>query len=368
MGKRELLIIGAFVLAGVVAYQVANPEPMNRRQGFSFSSFVSSLRREVRGNPVTASTTTSGTIQLTSEVKELRLASLSRVSVTGAARSDISYEMAVESNGPDEATARQNASAATLIQDVAGSVLSLRPTAARNVRQVVRLTLTVPASLALRVATQGSSRVEASELAAVHLDNVVGDVRINRIKGQVTGNHRNGEFLIFDAGAVTLTLVSSKLTVETIGGGVTLNARNGPARISEVNGPLALDLSNAEAWVVRPRGTVRVNGSGGRVSIDDPAKPVNIDVRRTNVTVTLAQAVPVTAITADAPLRLALTGPPPIALDAVALDGGSIDATDFSLVTDTSHEQARVKHTFGAGAAAVALRNQHGEIVISRTK
>ena len=368
MGKRELLIVGAFVLAGLVAYQVANPAPLNRRQGFSFSSFVTSLRREVRGNPASASATKSGTITVGEGVSELRLANLSRVAVSGGPGPDITYEMAVESNGPDENAARQNASSAALIQDLAGSVLSLRPTAARNVRQVVRLTLTVPASLAVRIATQGNSRLEASDVSAVHLDNVVGDVRINRVKGQVTGSHRNGDILIFGAGGVNLTLVSSKLTVETIDGGVTLNARNGPARISEVKGPLVLDLSNAEAWVVRPRGTVRVNGSGGRVSIDDPAKPVNVDVRRTNLTLTLAQPVPVTAITTDAPLHLALTGPPSIALDAVALDGGSIDARDFSLTTDTSDDQTRVKHAFGAGTAAVALRNQHGEIVISRTK
>jgi len=368
MGKRELLIILGFVAAGVVVYQIAAPPNTSTGRGFSLTNFVASMRRDIRGNRANASVTTTGTIALEGSVAEVRLSNVTRVKVTGESRSDIGYELTVESNGPDEGAARENATKATLVQDVVGPVLTLRPssTSARNLRQVTGVVLTVPARLAIRV-SQGGTHLEVANVAAVQLDGVVGDVRLTRVNGSVSGTHRNGELGVTDAGAVNLTLVSTKASFESIRGATTINARNGGCRVIDARGLVEIDVVNEEVTLVRPTGPVRVGGNGGKLSIEDPQDAVQIDVRRMSVDATIARAVPLTVIATDEPLRLSLTGTPAIALEAVAVDG-KIDASDFSLTPETTNEDSRLRHTFGAGTAPVALRNQRGEIVIRQTK
>ena len=45
MGKRELLIIAAFVVIGTVVYQLTAPDPKPGEKAFSFSGLMSALRR-----------------------------------------------------------------------------------------------------------------------------------------------------------------------------------------------------------------------------------------------------------------------------------------------------------------------------------
>ena len=57
MGKRELVIAVAFIIAGAIAYQFTAPPPKTNEQGFSFSRFLSNARKGIRGNQAQASLT-----------------------------------------------------------------------------------------------------------------------------------------------------------------------------------------------------------------------------------------------------------------------------------------------------------------------
>src|SRR5262245_23211458 len=108
MGKRELLIIIAFVAIGALAYQVTAPAPKEGEGRFSFAKIFSNIRNEMRSNAASATITRNGVVALRPGVTELRLASSRAlpITITGEARTDIGYELIVQSNGPDEATAR----------------------------------------------------------------------------------------------------------------------------------------------------------------------------------------------------------------------------------------------------------------------
>ena len=120
MGKRELFIILGFVVVGVLAYQLTAPASTSS-EGFSFSKIWEAMRREVHGNPARATTTIAGSLPATPGLTEVRFESISRLQVLGETRGDISYELKVESNGPDEATAQSYAKRARLKTDDMGA-------------------------------------------------------------------------------------------------------------------------------------------------------------------------------------------------------------------------------------------------------
>src|SRR5688572_30451741 len=109
MGKRELFIALAFTVVAVVAYQMTAPDPSPGERRFSFSRIWNEARREIRGNSAQATVTSTGQLAASSELVDLRFESVRvgemRLKLIGEARADIRYELAVQSNGPDEATA-----------------------------------------------------------------------------------------------------------------------------------------------------------------------------------------------------------------------------------------------------------------------
>ena len=365
MGKRELFIILGFVVVGVVAYQLT--APASTSEGFSFSRMWEAMRREVHGNPSRAETTLTGTVAVTESLSEVRFDNISRLHVLGETRKDVSYELKVESNGPDEATALSYAKAAQLLTDDMGSAVSFRVRLPQEGRQTTELTVKVPLGLNVRV--QGGSRLDVSNVASVRLDGVSSTVKIHSIAGPVTGTHRGGELEVIGVGSVRLTLQGSHATFHEITQPIALDLRAGTeCEIHQPKGAVEIEESNSEVKIVQPEGTVRVGGERGQIFVEAPGNETRVDVRRAEVEVLLRKAVPVTLVTTDEELRLLLDGPPAIKLDAVA-PNGQISTPELDVKVETSDREARLTHTFGDHATArVSLRNLRGEIVIRMTK
>src|SRR5690606_26198484 len=104
MGKRELLLILAFVVIGTVVYQLtASPKP-GRSLGDSIGEIVDEIRRDVRGRPASAEITRNATHPVPPEAAELRITMQNTpVTIVGEDRADIATELWVRSNGVDEA-------------------------------------------------------------------------------------------------------------------------------------------------------------------------------------------------------------------------------------------------------------------------
>jgi len=367
MGKRELLLIAGFIVLGALAYQFTAPAARPGESRFSLSNIFNNVRREMRGNPASVTITRSDALPVTDAISEVRISGVNgKLEVRGEARTDIAYELQIESNGPDDATARSLAERVTLRRDDLGSSLALRLIFPREARQRAGMVIRVPARLAVRL-DGGSATV--SQVGAVHLEGVVGDATVSDIERGVTGTHRNGELKLTNAASASLTLVSSNATISGVRGTITLNARNGECTIEDPKGAIEIDENNQEVTIRRPAASVRVTGSSGRITIERPRAEVRVDARRAEVEVTLDAAVPVTALTTDDTLRLLLDGPPSVVVDAVATEGGTVQARDFELDATVSESEQHLAHAFGApGGARVSLRNQHGEIVIRKAK
>lgn len=366
MGKRELLIVLAFIVLGAAAYQLTAPPATNQPRRFSLSNMIAGMRREIRGNPSSATATQTGSAPAKG-LTEVRVANAASITVTGEAREDIAWELVVESSGPDDATAQSFAQRTILKQDDLGSVLGLRVTYPQEARQTAKLTLKVPSTLAVRIdGPRFNSEIRASHLAAIQLD-AIGDVTIENVSGAVTGTHRTGDLKIVNAQSVGLTLVSSNSDLRGVRGTMTINARNGSTTIADVSGNVELDENNNDVKLTSVMGTTRIVGTGGTITIENPRGEVKVDVRRSEVELAIDKPVAVTALTTDEPLRVRVDDESGVTIDAVTSDGGTIQAKDFDLTADQRDQESRLTHVFG-GATRLSLRNQRGEIVLRRRK
>ena len=370
MGKRELLIIVAFVVVGAVAYQFTAPPPAPGQTGFSLSGLMREFRREMRGDPGSATRTHTASLPAPASLAEVRVSGVTgRVEVQAEERADISYELRVTSNGPDDAAAAALADRTVLQLDDLGATLALSVSYPREARQRTALTLRLPKRLAARLEGGGGSEgIAVTGLRAVYLENVTGDVRV-RDTGAVTGSHRNGRLEVSDVASASLTLVSSRADLKGVRGSVTLNARGGECQVTGAGGPVEVEQSNSDLQITQAASTVRVSGSNGSVVVDSPGGEVTIDVRRAEVEVIVAAAVRITARTTDEPLRLTLGDTAALELDAIATEDGKVSFDGVPVSAEGDTRTSRLARTIGAaGGARVALRNQRGEIVIRKAK
>jgi len=368
MGRRELLIALAFVVVGIVAYQFGAP-PAKAGQGFSLSRFFTAARQKLQADRTQASYTQRGTLPVGPDLAEVRVAHITQgVTITGEARSDIAYELKVDSTGPDGPTALSLAKRTTLTSDDLGSALALGADYPSEGSQVAALTLRVPMRLSARLDNADSVRV--THLAGVRLDGLSGEAVLQGLSGAVTGQFRTGSLAVTGASSIDMTLAGANATFDGVTHDATLTVRSGRCTLSRIRGDIEVDATNTEVVVTEPKGSVHVAASGGHVSVTLPEHAIDLEGRRTGLDVTVAAAVPMTLITSDEPVGLRFqAAPPAITVDAASSDGGSIRADDPRLAITSDNRTARLMHDFGGPSAPrVVIRNQRGEIVIGIAK
>lgn len=369
MGKRELVIALAFVLVGIIAYQFEAP-PTASGRGFSFSQFLQSAHRQLQGDRAEASFTARGTIPVRADWTEVRVSHISHsITITGEPRTDIGYELAVNSTGPDEPTALASAKRTVLTQDDLGSALALGADYPPEGSQVAELTLHVPNRLAVRIDNASGAHVRIEGVAGVRFEGVSGDAVLKHVSGAVTGGLRSGSFSVIDAASLDLSLQAVTATIDGISQTATLTVRSGRCTLSHVAGTVGIDATNTEVVVTEPAGTVHIGATGGHVSVSRPGRATDIEGHRTGIEVTVAAAVPMTLLTSDDELRLSFPLPPPAVRVEATAAGGSIHADDVDLTVTSDDHTEHLAHDFGGPSAPrIVMRNQRGEIVISRAK
>jgi hypothetical protein len=367
MGKRELVLIIAFVAVGALVYQLTAPAPKAGERSFSLARIFSNIHREMRSNAASATLTKNGTVALRAGVTELRLTAGRSIplTVTGERRTDIAYELSVTSSGPDEATAKQYAEKVTIDDNDLGTAQALSLSLPREASQTGKLTLRVPSQLLVRL--ENSGRVIVSDVHAVDLRNLTGEATLSNIVSTVTGAHRGGDLTITSTGGVNLSLSGSRAKLSDIRGPMTINARAGSCVVSNSHGTLDAIMAQVDLTVTEHDGLLKVTGDNGTLRVARPTSEISIDVRHMPVEVTLGTAVAATIITTDESLRLTLAGSPGLNIDALVSEGGVVRATDLTGDAVKTPEP-RLVTAAGGGGPRVVLRNARGDIVIAVRK
>jgi len=366
MGKRELLLIVAFVVLGAAVYQLTAPPGQEGRSRFNLGQVIDSVKREVQGNQARAERKTETTAPLDADVDELRLANAPTVTLVGEDRLDIGVELTVVSTGFDEAEAGQLAEATVPRIDVSGRVATLSIDYPEGGRQTATLVVRLPSRLRARVrGARGESRVAG--VASVELESTRGDLTIEHVRGAIEGDHVGGSLDISESGSVSLSARSCDLVLGGIAGDTKLDLVGGTARAERLGGRLEITGRSVEVEANQVGDTARFDLRGGEVTLGGVSHEVRFDGRGTDLTLALAAPAPVTAITSDATIRF--TAPPRggFELDATATDGDlRVSGLDVPVTRDG--DDRRATGTVAGGGPTVALRVTSGTVEIRATQ
>jgi hypothetical protein len=366
MGKREVLIVAGFVVVGALVYQFTAPPSTEGSSSFSFANIFREVGREMRGNPGRATVTHSASLPVTPGLREVRILGVGRggVTVVGERRTDITYALTVASNGPDDEQAKVYADRTVFVPDQVADTIVLRVAYPTEATQTATATLRVPSNLVVRV--ENATGVTMSDLAGAQVEATRGAVNISDVSGMVEGTHLDGSVTVTGAGSVKMRLTRLRSRFEDVSGGLTLDIRDGECTIATSHGAADIESLRGEVNLIRHQGPITVRGNAGRVTLENPGAESRIDMRRTEVEVTMDASVPVTILTTDQTARVIVKETARFVLDAMTT-GGRIQATDMNLTPETIGDDVKLLHTFGTGSGArVTVRNTRGDIVVRR--
>jgi len=365
MGKRELLLIVAFVVCGAIVYQFTAPPPAAGERSFAPGQLFEHIRRAMRGNRASAEVTTRSTHPVDAELSELRFADMKSANITihGETRSDIDVELVVHSNGFDDDEAHRLAKESALKVDRAGARMVFTVQYPDAGTQRSNLTVKVPQRLAIQL-QGGGSELSIDHVTTVEVNGARGKLDVSDITGLVSGGHRGGEIHIVNAGAVKLSVSGTDADVERIRGEVSLTMRGGELKCGELAGPLDLDTNGTDISVDRldkTSGIVRINAVGGSLVVKGLRTEGRFDVRGTNVEVAIDRAAPL-AIYSEGGDDVEVTPPTGgYQLDAVASDGAITLPPDTLQITSTGPEH-RATGPIHGGGPTITIRSRRGNI------
>jgi hypothetical protein len=376
MGKRELVLIAAFVVLGAVVYQLTAPPPPPGSESISFGSIFRNMRRNMQGPREAASADSNATTPVPATVKELRLnltSWVSDVTVIGEARDDIAVTFHATARGFDQAEAKAAvASVKPQLEPAADAiVVSLngmpwRRSGRAATQVTAALTLKVPSRLTIRVEPH-VGHLAIGGLAGAMIIGSRGETKISKIDGPVQLVHSGGELDIDGAAKLKLNARGSRGKVRRISGGLTLDCIGGELDFSDITGPMEVESRNTDLRfddLMSLKGPLRINATNGSVRVNGLKVETRIDGRNTEVNVTMDAPAPVTIYNASDDV---IVTPPPggYTLDAVATDG-QITIDDGDLKPAASDSDQRASGAVRGGGPALTLRNSHGAIRLNK--
>ena len=367
MGKRELLLIAAFVIVGAIVYQTTAPAPAPGERSFAPGQILDHIRRAVRGNQASAEVVTRSTHQVDPEVSELRFEDLRSATliVTGEDRTNIEAELLVHSNGFDDDEAQRLAKGTELRVDHAGSRLTFSVKYPDPGVQRATMTLKVPARLALKL--QGGGReLNIARVAAVELNGSRGTVVVREVSGLVSGGQRGGELHVSNAGSIKLSTNGTETRLEQIRGAVSMTMHGGELRCKDLAGPVDLDTQGVDIALEKlekATGIVRINAVGESLKVSGLRTEGRFDLRSVDVEVAIDRAAPL-AIYSQGGESIEVTAPSGgYQLDAVTKNG-EITVPEGTVEVTTSGDERRAEGPIRGGGPTMTLRSEHGDITV----
>jgi len=364
MGKREILLIAAFLVVGVVAWRLTAPPPAPGQEGFSLARAWRSVRTAVQSDAARATATRGERVRVEATVNRVVVAEFrGELSVVGADGAELAAELTATLSGPDDAEAQRLAQEVRLQLEPDGGDLRVR-VILPDVRRPpdLSLRLRVPRRLLVRLSVQ-ARRLEVREVAGLELDVRRGSVTVTGVAGALLGEQRDGELEVSEVGSARLVLRRVDARLARIDGTAIIEATDGDLTVRET-GRLELQARRVDVEVERVRGEAQVAGTDGQVDMREAGGRLRFEGRRCPL-----QLNPVPEAGADVSsegARVELRLPPSGAtLDLVA-SGGEIRVPEGTLRVDRREEVSRATGAVGTGGPSVRVRTTSGDIIVRR--
>ena len=370
MGKRELLLIVAFAIAGAVVYQATAPPAAQNERSLSISGIIDKVRREMRGNRASAEETRESTVPVGRGLTEIRLAgTYGELTITAEDRTDIESKLHVRSNGYDDAEAKSLLAQTQLMVDHAGPVLRLEPKYPRPGSQTTRLSLKVPRRLAVNL-EGGARRVAITGVASFTAEGGRGEMAIKKVPGLASVTHRGGNVVIEDVGSLKLNARHCESRVARVAGSATFSVEGGELEADALRGAIEVDARHADVALRKlqdAKGALRVTALSGSLRVEGLSTEAKLDGRHTEIDVEMARAAPV-AVYLEGDEIITLTAPPGgFTLDAVVTQGHLTVPEEYDSIAvqpGKNGEEQQAQGAVAGGGPTITLRAKHGRIAV----
>jgi hypothetical protein len=366
MGKRELLLVGGFVILGALVYQLTMPASADT--GGGFAAWWARVRSHIQEARVERSYERKTDVPVPAGVKTVAVdVARGTVTIVGEARETVSVDARGMALGADEKMAAEMERQIRLTAEPDGPVIRVavvvpdRDELARLPRPTLNLTIRVPSSLTVEV-RQGGGELTVSDVAAVHLPRAEGRVRIAGIAGAVTGDLRRGALDVERVGAVALKVERCEARFEAIAGAFEIEAKRCEVRARKVGGASTLKFEDVEGELEEPAGPVKLKGRGGEFHIRAARGAIEAESDRTTLFLVPAVPVPITATVERDSLEVTLPRGG-VVVDAMATHG-EIRSPDGLLTFERGTDVVKATATVQGGGPRVQLRTTRGDIVV----
>lgn len=364
MGKRELLLVLAFLVLGAVGYRIAAPPPPGEEGGLSWSGIVERIRGGIDAPGIWVDRRLSASTPVGGDITEVAVDGfVGRIDVIATDEPEAHAELAASIRGIDDASAAAGAERLDLHWRTAGESLAIEirlPPGRRRFRG--ELVLRIPARLRVRLDAEGPVTVRG--VAAVNLS-VQGDTEVQTIAGAVTGEHQRGDLRLTDVGGVRLETRRSDVRAEDVRGPLELDGSRGRVRVRNVQGPVTLSTSRADVDVENASGPIAVVHSDGRLVLQAVHSAVTVEAQRSDVSLRLDEPVRVDLTARERGTEVFLPAEGGVTLEAIVREGElRVDGLALA-VTGDAHEW-RLVGPIDDGGPRIALTVDAGDLVVRR--
>jgi hypothetical protein len=365
MGKRELLLIGLFVIVGVVAWRLTAPAS-TPGEGFSITRAWEQLRASMRGEHASSDTRRTASLEAPAGTRTVAVEGFTgTLWVTGEDRKDISAELSGSIPGANQAEAESRAKEVTLALERGDERVAVKVhLPATQHRPRVELRLKVPATLGL-VVRDTRGRVEIRGVTSADVESRLGDLTIADVSGLVKGEHRGSNVELSRVGSVEFESRMGDVRVDRVASGLSLTSEGGNTELRDVAGKVQLKTRRADLDLDRLGAEVTIDAADGHVELRHPRAAVTFEGERARFSATLDNPVALTITSEDAAVELEIPASVHVSLDLGAEDGRVNVPEGLPAVATTDRHESLTANG-GPKAPVVKVRTVRENVTIRR--
>ena len=364
MGKRELLLISAFLVVGLLAWRLTAPPAEPGAKGFSLQRMVESIRSELQSHDTRAEVAAHTTAAVSDTVGTIEVDEFSGpVVIEGVEGATLEASLRGTVFGADEAQASAFAAATTVRVEAGADTLRLtfdRPEMKRSPR--LELTVRVPRRVSVKATSRGG-RLEARNLGGLEFESRRSTVLVAAVSGLVKGSQRDNDLEIADVGQLELSTRRVDVRIERVAGNVKGEADDGQWLVRDVGGAVTLESEGADLSLERLGGGLDFNTSDGHLTVRDEVGNVRGESRRCRLTFRIAGPGTLDVTSEDATVELEVDPAAGARLDLRAEDA-TVRAPEGTLRIDSRDAVTEALGTVGSGGRLFKVRSRRGDITV----
>jgi hypothetical protein len=362
MGKRELLLIGVFLVVGMGVYQMTAPPPKPGQEGFSLSRIFSHIRAEIQGEDAKATVERKAEAAAGADVTRLTLLDYrGMLTLVGEDRADVAVELTGVMVGIDDTVAKTRAAETHLTLEPSDDELILkitRPNETPRLRNA-DLRLRVPKHLAVTLEFRGESDLRG--VAEVKFQAARGRTTVREV-GLIRGEYVNGELEVLAVGEIDLKTQRTQVRIDGVKKTLALEAQHGEVRIHRIGGTVKLQLDRVECETDKILGETTVRMEHGNLTMRGIVAATEITGDGSGVDLSMASAVALSVTTNNDELMVELPKGG-VTLDVIA-EWGRVRLSNRDTRVQESEGEQRLNTEIAGGGPTLRLRNEHADIVI----